>query len=228
MQRLYQRPRSLRLNQRTNNYMLQAKVYSAEGVEVKAIDLDEAVWGKVASSALLHQAVVAFLANRRVDVTHGKKRGEVRGGGRKPWKQKGTGRARAGSIRSPLWRGGGTMFGPTQERVYTQQLPKAMRRRALLGAMNAKAIAGDVLVIQSLPADGKTKSLAAMLAKLPIEQRPILLILPGADAKAVLVARNIPKLTLTAAASLNAYEVLRNRYLLVAESALPVLSATFS
>ena len=208
--------------------MLQAKVYNSEGTEVKTIDLDVAVWGKTASQALLHQAVVAYLANKRVDITHGKKRGEVRGGGRKPWKQKGTGNARAGSIRSPLWRGGGTMFGPTQVRNYSQQLPKAMRRRALLGAMSVKASAGQVLVIQSLPADNKTKSLATLLAKLPIETRPTLLVLPGADTKAVQMSRNIPKLTLTAASSLNAYEVLRNRYLLVAESALPVLSATFA
>jgi large subunit ribosomal protein L4 len=208
--------------------MLQAKLYSPEGSLVKTIDLDAAVWGKVASNALLHQAVVAFLANRRVDVTHGKKRGEVRGGGRKPWKQKGTGQARAGSIRSPLWRGGGTMFGPTQVRNYKQQLPKAMRRAALLGALNAKATSGDLLVIQSLPVEAKTKGVAAMVAKLPIEQRTVLMVLPGSDPKAVQVTRNIPKLTLTAASSLNAYEVLRNRYLVVAESALPVMSATFA
>ena len=94
--------------------------------------------------------------------------------------------------------------------------------------MSVKASAGQVLVIQSLPADNKTKSLATLLAKLPIETRPTLLVLPGADTKAVQMSRNIPKLTLTAASSLNAYEVLRNRYLLVAESALPVLSATFA
>lgn len=208
--------------------MLQAKLFSPAGDPVKTIDLDEAVWGREASAALLHQAVVAYLANRRADVTHGKKRGEVRGGGRKPWRQKGTGRARAGSIRSPLWRGGGTMFGPTQERNYSQKLPAAMRRRALLGALHAKAKAGDVLVLQQLPAESKTKSVAATLAKLPVERRPMLLVLPGADAVAVKTCRNIPKLTLSGAASLNAYEVLRNRYLLVAEAALPVLSAKLS
>ncbi len=207
---------------------MQAKLFSPAGEMVKTIDLDAAVWEREASSALLHQAVVAYLANRRADVSHGKKRGEVRGGGRKPWRQKGTGRARAGSTRSPLWRGGGTMFGPTQERNYSLKLPAAMRRRALLGALYAKAKAGDVLVLQQLPADGKTKAVAATLAKLPIERRPMLLVLPGADAAAVQVCRNIPKLTLTAASSLNAYEVLRNRYLVVAESALPVLSATFA
>ena len=208
--------------------MLQAKVFSPAGDLVKTIDLDPAVWEREASTALLHQAVIAYLANRRVDITHGKKRGQVAGGGRKPWRQKGTGRARAGSIRSPLWRGGGTMFGPTQERNYSQKLPAAMRRRALLGALYAKAKAGDVLVLQQLPAEIRTKAVAATVAKLPIERRSMLLVLPGADATAVRACNNIPKLTLTAAASLNAYEVLRNRYLIVTEGALPVLSATFS
>ncbi len=208
--------------------MLQAKVFSPAGDLVKTIDLDPAVWEREASTALLHQAVIAYLANRRVDITHGKKRGQVAGGGRKPWRQKGTGRARAGSIRSPLWRGGGTMFGPTQERNYSQKLPAAMRRRALLGALYAKAKAGDVLVLQQLPAEIKTKAVAATVVKLPIERRSMLLVLPGADATAVRACNNIPKLTLTAAASLNAYEVLRNRYLIVTEGALPVLSATFS
>lgn len=208
--------------------MIQAKLFSSTGDQLKTVDLDPAVWGRAASPALLHQAVVAYLANRRVDITHGKKRGEVRGGGRKPWRQKGTGRARAGSIRSPLWRGGGTMFGPTQERSYAKKLPAAMRRAALLGALQAKAAAGEVLVLQQLPAEGKTKAVASLLAKLPIERRPKLLVLAGPDAAAVQVCRNIPQITLSAAASLNAYEVMRSRYLLVLEPALPVLSATFA
>jgi large subunit ribosomal protein L4 len=173
--------------------MLQAKVFSPAGDLVKTIDLDPAVWEREASTALLHQAVIAYLANRRVDITHGKKRGQVAGGGRKPWRQKGTGRARAGSIRSPLWRGGGTMFGPTQERNYSQKLPAAMRRRALLGALYAKAKAGDVLVLQQLPAEIKTKAVATMVSKLPIERRSMLLVLPGADATAVQACNNIPK-----------------------------------
>ena len=127
--------------------MPKAAVYNANGDRVGDLDLSERVFGTTVNEPVLHQAVVRHLANRRSGTADTKTRGEVQGTNRKPWRQKGTGRARAGSFRSPLWRSGGIVFGP-HPRKYTQALPKKMRRLALLSALSARAGAGDVIVIE--------------------------------------------------------------------------------
>lgn len=201
-----------------------AKLYSAEGSFIRDVELDERVWGQTASRALLHQAVVAYRANERTPNSHTKTRGEVRGGGKKPWRQKGTGRARAGSTRSPLWRGGGTTFGPLASRNFSQQLPRAMRRRALLGALHELATAGRVVLVESLPTDGKTKALAGLVSKLPVAGRKVLLVLPEPSAVTRRASQNIDGIELSTARSLNAYAVLRHYYLLAPLATLEALA----
>lgn len=204
--------------------MMSAKVYNLNGEVVKTINLTEAVWDKACSPALLHQVVVAQLANRRGDFKHGKTRGLVRGGGRKPWRQKGTGRARAGSIRSPLWRGGGMIFGAAQLHNYKQRLPLAMRRRALLGSLHTKAKAEEVIVVEKWPNDVKTKVMSQLLKKLPISNRSALLVLPKSNSNFYQATRNLLKVSSSTAASLNTYDILQKRYLIFSEDALSALN----
>ena len=129
--------------------MPKAALYNPEGIKVGDVDLKDDVFGVPLKENLLHQAVVRHLANQRAGTAATKTRGQVRGGGRKPWRQKGTGRARVGSIRSPLWRGGGTVFGP-EPRSYQQAMPRKMRRLALKSALSARADEGNLIVIEEL------------------------------------------------------------------------------
>lgn len=208
--------------------MMQAKVYNISGEVANTINLPEVVWQKACSPALLHQAVVAYLANKRVVYKHGKTRARVQGGGRKPWRQKGTGRARAGSIRSPLWRGGGKIFGATQLHNYQQRLPLAMKRRALLGALHAKAKANEVIVVEKWPSDAKTKVMSQLLKKLPSAGRTTLLVLPSSDKGFYQATRNLPKISSSAVASLNTYDILQKRYLVFSKDALTALHNRFA
>src|SRR5438045_1031069 len=145
---------------------MDVQVRSLAGASVGTITLDERVFGIEPNLAVLHQVVVAQLANRRQGTADTRTRGEVRGGGRKPWRQKGTGRARQGSIRAPHWKGGGIVFGP-HPRSYHRDLPRKMRRLALRSALSAKLQEGELLVIDqlALPA-AKTKEMSALLARL--------------------------------------------------------------
>ncbi|OGG48038.1 50S ribosomal protein L4 [Candidatus Kaiserbacteria bacterium RIFCSPHIGHO2_02_FULL_50_9] len=129
---------------------MEATIFNQQGKKVGMVALPERVFGAKWNPDLVHQVVVAMEANARVPIAHTKQRGEVRGGGRKPWQQKGTGRARHGSIRSPLWRGGGITFGPTKERVFAKGLNKKMRVQALFSALSRKLKDGEVLFVDSL------------------------------------------------------------------------------
>src|SRR5438876_1642567 len=158
---------------------------------------------------LLHAAVQSQLAARRAGTASTKTKGFVSGGGKKPWRQKGTGRARAGSIRSPLWAGGGTIFGP-QPRDYTYRLPKSARQAALRAALAARHAAGKLLVIDalSLPA-AKTKHMVECLAGLGLaEVQSVLVVLGAADETIVRAARNLPRVKVLRASGLNVYDVL--------------------
>src|SRR5690606_23319368 len=141
-------------------------VYNMKGETVGEIDLKDEVFGAPVREALMHQAVVRHLANARQGTVSTKTRAEVSGGGRKPWRQKGTGRARHGSIRSPIWVGGGTVFGP-KPRDYRQKLPKKARRAALRSALSSKVASGDFVVLDALHLDApKTKEMAEVLTNL--------------------------------------------------------------
>ena len=146
---------------------MEAPIYNQEGKEVGKIDLPEKIFGLPWNADLVHQAVVTQEANNRKPVAHAKGRGEVRGGGKKPWKQKGTGRARHGSSRSPLWVGGGVTHGPTKEKVYAKKLNRKMKNKALATVLSAKAKDGKIIFLNALNFKApRTKEAAGVLATL--------------------------------------------------------------
>lgn len=198
---------------------MEIKVLNLKGEEGKTLQLAESVFGVKPQRTFLHEVVVAALANRRRGTADTKGRGAVSGGGHKPWKQKHTGRARAGSIRSPLWRKGGIAFGP-HPRSYRQDLPKAKLRMALRQALSARAAAGGLQVVEALRLEPpKTSALAAILKALQAPARS-LLVLDQADAALARAGRNLAGLRLAQAADLNAYDVLNCRRLVMTEAAL--------
>ncbi|HEY8416824.1 MAG TPA: 50S ribosomal protein L4, partial [Limnochordales bacterium] len=171
---------------------------------------------------LLHQAVLMHLANRRQGTHSTKTRGEVSGGGRKPWRQKGTGRARHGSIRSPLWRHGGVVFGP-KPREYGWTMPQKQRRLALKQALSSKVGDGDLVVVERLSlAEPKTRVMAAVLRKLDAQRKP-LIVMAEKDEKVILAARNIPGVQLLPANALSVYSVLNSGKLVMTRDAVKQL-----
>lgn len=184
-------------------------------------DLDEAIFGIVPNQAVLHQVVTAQLAARRSGTQSTKTRAEVRGGGAKPWKQKGTGRARQGSIRSPQWRGGGVALGP-KPRSYAQRTPKKMIKLALRSALSDRAADDKVLVVDSWGFDGpSTKAARTALADLGVEGRSLIVIEPN-DADAWKSFRNLgDKVHTISPAELNAYDVLVSDWVIFTTSTLP-------
>ncbi len=225
---------------------LELPVYDTDGKEVSSVKLAPEIFGLKINQDLVHQVVVSQMANRRRVIAHTKNRGEVRGGGRKPWRQKGTGRARAGSIRSPLWRGGGVTFGPTKERVFKKEIPKKMRRKALFMVLSAKAknnllILLDKLEIGQPPkqslaavrdATGQaktklTKTMVEILKKLPCQNESCLIALPEMDKNIILAARNIPDIATIQAKDLNCLDLLSFKYLAMPKEAIKAIKETF-
>jgi large subunit ribosomal protein L4 len=190
-------------------------------VHVIQPELNEAIFGVKSRPHLLHQTVVMQLANRRAGSASTKSKGLVRGGGKKPWRQKGTGRARAGSIRSPLWVGGGTVFGP-QPRDYSYRMPRTARREALLSALSTKKREDKLIVVDKIELDRpKTKQMVEALAALKVESA--LIVIPRADANIERAARNLPRVKVLRVEGLNVYDLLRYEHLILTESALKAL-----
>ncbi|MBE0427568.1 MAG: 50S ribosomal protein L4 [Nitrospirae bacterium] len=182
---------------------------------VEKIDLRDDIFGIKSKRSVIHEAVINFLANQRQGTHATKTRGLVRGGGKKPWRQKHTGRARAGSIRSPLWRGGGVVFGP-QPRDYSYKLPKKVKRLALMAAINEKLSSGEIVVINDLSIENpKTKEMIAILNSLGLIGKSVLIVLPEKDDIIMLSARNIPNVNVSSAADLNTYDVITHNILLM-------------
>ena len=185
-------------------------VLDAKGQKAGTLDLKADVFGVEIRGPLLHQAVTRELADRRVGTHDTKGRSEVSGGGRKPWRQKGTGRARQGSIRATQWKGGGKPFGPTP-RSYDQDMPRTMRRAALRAAVAAKIADGRLAVIDALEvADGKTKSLVARLGALGLKAEPTLLVVRELGAAVLRASRNVPWLTVETPGHVSVYQLLRS------------------
>jgi large subunit ribosomal protein L4 len=179
---------------------------------------NEAIFGAKTRAPLLHQAVLMQLANRRAGTAATKSKGFVSGGGKKPWRQKGTGRARAGSIRSPIWVGGGTAFGP-QPRDYSYRMPRTSRREALRSALSLKHRDGKIVVVDKFDLDqAKTKLMAQALQELEIESALIVLAQP--DVKIERSARNLPKVKVLRVEGLNVYDLLRYEHLILTDGAL--------
>jgi len=183
-------------------------VYNQQGEKIDKLELDGKIFdGKVAET-LLHQVVVAFLANQRIGLASSKNRGEVRGGGRKPWRQKGTGRARVGSIRSPIWHGGGVTFGP-KPRDYSKKIPQRMKVVALKSALNAKFMDKEIVILDKVSLEGyKTKILSGILDKLKLSNHKVTLVVDKIDNNFKLASRNIADFYLEKAAQLNTYTAL--------------------
>ncbi len=192
-------------------------------MEVHVIEpkLKEEIFGAKTRPHLLHQTVLMQLANRRAGTAATKSKGWVRGGGKKPWRQKGTGRARAGSIRSPLWVGGGTIFGP-QPRDYSFRMPRKARKEALLSALSLKNRDGKIIVVDKLDLEeAKTKLMAKALGELKVTSALIVISQP--DEKIERSSRNIPAVKVLRVEGLNVYDLVRYEHLILTEGALKLL-----
>lgn len=192
-------------------------LYNGDGQHTGELELPAAVFGVAPKGAVLHQVAVAYAANARRPIAHTKRRGEVRGGGKKPWAQKHTGRARHGSIRSPLWVGGGRVFGPRNVRSYAQRLNVKVRRLALRMALSDKVAAQRFVVLEDFAPTGvKTKVAARLLMTVAappagrVRRPSVLLALPSDRKGAARTVRNLPRTTGMDVANLNAYDVLRH------------------
>ncbi len=204
-------------------------VYNLNGKEEGEVTLPKEIFEVKFNSDLVHQVAVSQMANKRQISAHTKNRGEVRGGGRKPWRQKGTGRARHGSIRSPLWKGGGVTFGPRTEKVYEREIPKKMKRKALFMVLSEKAKAKKIVVLENFEMQShKTKDAAKILAKLPSKNQSLLIALPENSKNAFLSARNIKKTGVVEARNLNILALLNSKYLLLTKDSVKTIKETFT
>jgi large subunit ribosomal protein L4 len=200
--------------------MATAKYFSAKGEAGDPRELPGDLFDGVVNEAVLHQAVKAFLANQRQGTASTKTRGEVKGGGRKIWRQKGTGRARQGSIRAPHWKGGGVVFGPTP-RSYHQDLPRKVRNLARRSAFNSRALNEQVSIIEAFELQGpKTRDITKLLAKIGLDSRKVLILTNGVNRDLFLSVRNLPDVRVLPYREASAYDVLASTELLIEEEAL--------
>ncbi len=202
-------------------------LFNVTGSEVGEVELNDNVFGIEPHVHVMNQAVLLQRASLRRGTHKVKGRSEVRGGGRKPWKQKGTGRARQGSIRSPQWKGGGVVFGPTP-RSYTFKLPKKVRRLAIKSALSSKVLDNNIIVLDALTLNSpKTKEFAAILNNLKVE-RKALIVTPGFDDTVALAARNIPGVKFVAADGINVLDVLLYDKLIITKEAVQKVEEVFA
>ena len=186
---------------------------------VGKMNLSDTLFDITPREGLTHAAVVNFLANQRQGTHATKTKGLISGGGKKPWKQKHTGRARSGSIRSPLWRGGGTIFGP-QPRDYSYNLPKQVKRLAFIKAFQEKLTSGEVVIIDDLNIEKpKTKDMIAILKNLGLNNKSVLIVIPEKNDTVLLSARNIPGVAIMRAADINTYNLYSHNTLLLTKEA---------
>ena len=198
----------------------EAPVYSAQGKQSGTRSLPEETFDGIVNVPVMHQAVKAFLANRRQGTAKTKTRGEVTGGNQKPWKQKGTGRARQGSTRAPNWPGGGTVFGPIP-RSYTQIVPKQVRALARKSAMNARARENAVFLVDALNFSApKTKAILALFEKLGVSDKKVLLLTDGVKPNVYLSARNLGRAHVMPYSDVNTYHILWSDVVVIESSAL--------
>jgi large subunit ribosomal protein L4 len=201
--------------------MPSAQRFDTQGESRGTVELDEAIFGVEPNVAVMHQVVTAHRANARADTYATKNRSEVRGGGAKPWRQKGTGRARHGSVRAPQWTGGAAVHTPRPEEHHAKQVPKKMRRAALRSALSDRAASDDAHVVAELAFDEpRTKNGAALLAALGLSDRRVLVVLARNDPTTRKSFRNLPGVELITVEQLNTYQVLCNDAVVLAEEAL--------
>lgn len=202
---------------------MRVPVYNISGEQVSETELRDEIFGVPVNQALMHQALVRQLANARLGTHKTKTRGEVRGGGRKPWRQKGTGRARQGSIRAPQWKGGGTVFGPTP-RSYRKKMPRKMRREALRSALSVKAGDAQLRVLDALElSEPRTKDMMNILKNLGLDGASTLILLPQRDETVLRSVHNLPEVRTLVAQYLNVRDLLKFDYILVPLASLDVI-----
>jgi len=207
--------------------MPKVAVFNVSGAQVGEIELSDSIFGIEPNKYVLHDAVVMQQASQRQGTHKVKGRSEVRGGGRKPWKQKGTGRARQGSIRSPQWRGGGIVFGPTP-RSYGYKLPKKVRRLAIKSALSSKVIANEIIVLDQLSfAQPKTREFVAVLKNLKVDSKA-LIVTSGFETNVALSSRNIPGIKFVTADGINVLDVLVYDKLIITKDAVGKVEEVFA
>lgn len=212
---------------------MQVKTYNQTGEEAGMVELPDGVFGLKWNADLVHQVVTSQAANRRRGTAHTKSRAEVRGGGRKPWRQKGTGRARHGSTRSPIWKGGGITHGPRTDKNYEKKINKKMAHKALAVVLSAKLRDRELVVLEDLNfPEAKTKYAAEMFRKLAeqkelaelAQNKSILVALFVKDDAARRAMRNISRVTVDEARNLNTYEVMQHKFLMLPKAAIQILA----
>ena len=207
---------------------MKISVYNQEGKEVGQTLLPKEIFGLKSNFDLIWQVAISQMANRRKIIAHTKDRSEVSGGGRKPWRQKGTGRARHGSIRSPLWAGEGVTFGPRKERFFKKKINKKMKRKSLFMVLSAKAKENLLLIVDSLAIEKpKTKIIVNILEKLPVKKSSCLIALPKKEDKIIRAGKNVPKVEVKEARNLNVLDLLSFKYLIIPKEAIKVIKETF-
>lgn len=203
--------------------MAKVSVYNMEGKEVETMELDDAVFGVEVNEHLVHMAVVQQLANNRQGTQKAKTRSEVRGGGRKPWRQKGTGNARQGSIRAPHFVGGGVVFGPTTERNYTKKQNRKERRLALKSALTYKARENGIVVVENIElSSSKTKDFIKLLEDLKVTGKTLIVVKELTD-NLILASRNLSNVKVIESHEINTYDVLNYNNVVITEEAVKML-----
>ncbi len=203
--------------------MAKAMLYNQDGAQIGTTELNDTVFGVAPKDSVVHQVYVALTANARRPWADTKDRGEVRGGGKKPWKQKGTGRARHGSIRSPIWKGGGVTFGPLSTRNYKQKINKKMNQAAVRMCLSDKVADQKFLVVEAFPGTGKTKVMATLRGKLPGNAKSTLLVIEKNDPTIERAMRNIPRLDLVRASDVNVIDLLHHQYVIASKGSIATL-----
>jgi len=206
--------------------MAKVSVYNMEGKEVETMELDDAVFGVDVNEHLVHMAVVQQLANNRQGTQKAKTRSEVRGGGRKPWRQKGTGHARQGSTRAPQWTGGGVVFAPTP-RDYSFKLNKKEKRAALKSALSSRVAENKFVVVDELKFDAiKTKDFAKVMSNLGVEKA--LVVINDNDTNVVMSAKNIPTVKTASISTINVYDILKYNTVVVTKDAVNTIQEVYA
>ncbi len=206
--------------------MANVSVYNMDGQTVGTMDLSDAVFGAPLKENLVHQAVVQHLANKRQGTQKAKTRGEVSGGGIKPWRQKGTGHARQGSIRAPQWRHGGVVFAPTP-RDYSFKMNKKEKKAAIRSALTSKLQSEDLIVVDKIAFDdAKTKNMVRVMKNLGADKAYV--VLEGADRNVFLSTRNLQEVKLSHAGSLSVYDILKYKKLVLTQDAVKAIEEVFA
>lgn len=203
-------------------------MYNTEGEQTQTLELPARIFEVLWNADLVHQVVVSQMGNRRRVIAHTKGRGAVSGGGRKPWAQKGLGRARQGSIRAPQWRKGGVVFGPRNTRMFKKTIPEKMKRKALFSVLSEKARGKEVLLLEDLPQEyGKTKVFHSLLRTLPFKEKTLLLAYPEKAKFLARAAKNISFVRPIPVQSLNALDLLSCKFFVTTKTGMEELQKTF-